>query len=864
MSGSVARDPTDSDEGEDSCRNSEGAKSLGWILCPVLSFLGSASEKVYNDYVEPALQVDAGLFGDKSQVVDAWETFRNIANIIFIILLLVVIFSQLTGVGIDNYGIKKIMPRLIVAAIMINLSYLICVLLVDVSNIVGNGFQAIFNGLGSSLHPSVDLSAEQGTLTQSIDFTGPLVSVGVLAALVVMGGMIWANPSILLSLLVGAISIVVSIFFLFLLLAAREAAIIVLIVLSPIAVVLYMLPNTKKLFDKWLKFFQGLLLVYPIAGLLVGGGNYVSKLLMSMPDKGFFSTLIGMVIGIIPIFFIPMVLKNSFSAMGKVGGMLAGLGDSAKKRATGAVRGTEAFKNAQKMGLERRTRLRSGLDRDGNLTARGKRRVKALNKLANVPIIGGAARGAAKNQAALMAQAKKDISASEAAMGTMSGALARSEISKAKPVDLKDGGGALTQEGNYYAGNFMDAASRGDITGMNAAIEAMRNSNMKAKDISRVIRSAQNNGRFKDLDKDKKSAWFRDLSKKYGNDFLSTDYELNHFMRTGGSLNNGELGEYGQYAKNAPIEPDEIRPEDITKLSGDSLAAMTAAGKISSGMAQRIMESNPNISEDKKIMLGAVAEGKIGNLDTSNSSIKAFKDDARSLMAGGQATNKTFNGASHDDVMRWSAATPQAVRVVNGGASGGGNSGASGGGNSGGVDISNGSVSGASSGSGGTGGAGGTGGSGGSGGSGQPAAYDFTGMSDESVLDMATAPNVAMNNPVREAAEREYNRRTQPQPQVPVQGSAARSSQPQLVVPQQTASGENRTIITGSTSNFNAARQNPQPSSILGDAPKTVGTDIVLPGTVTNISSAAEEASRNSASNNNSSGRGTGSGIIQT
>ena len=98
----------------------------------------------------------------------------------------------------------------------------------------------------------------------SIDFTGPLVSVGVLAALVVMAGAIWTNPSIILSLLVGALGIVVSIFFLFLLLAAREAAIIVLVVLSPIAVVLYMLPNTKKLFDKWLKFFEGLLLVYPI------------------------------------------------------------------------------------------------------------------------------------------------------------------------------------------------------------------------------------------------------------------------------------------------------------------------------------------------------------------------------------------------------------------------------------------------------------------------------------------------------------------------------------------------------------------------------------------------------------------------
>ena len=60
---------------------------------------------------------------------EGWNTFRDIANVIFVILLMVVIFSQLTGVGIDNYGIKKILPKLIIAAILINLSYLICLIL---------------------------------------------------------------------------------------------------------------------------------------------------------------------------------------------------------------------------------------------------------------------------------------------------------------------------------------------------------------------------------------------------------------------------------------------------------------------------------------------------------------------------------------------------------------------------------------------------------------------------------------------------------------------------------------------------------------------------------------------------------------
>lgn len=132
-----------------------------------------------------------------------------------------------------------------------------------------------------------------------------------------------------------------------------------------------MLPNTKKLSDKWWKFFEGLLLVYPIAGLLVGAGDYISRLLLKTSD-GFFSWITAMVVGIVPIFFIPMVLKGSFAAMGKVGGMLTGLGAVASKRATGAAKGSEAYKGLQARSLERRTRLRAGVDKNGNVRELGK------------------------------------------------------------------------------------------------------------------------------------------------------------------------------------------------------------------------------------------------------------------------------------------------------------------------------------------------------------------------------------------------------------------------------------------------------------------------------------------------------------
>ena len=350
------------------CSNMGGAQSLGWIVCPVLTLMGNAAESIYNKYVEPALQVDPKLFtAEQSNLEEAWGTFQNFANIIFVILLLLVIFSQLTGVGIDNYGIKKILPKLIVSAILINLSYIICTIAVDLSNILGNGFQALFDGMADGLKPS--LTVEDSNLSgKAIASTGGSLAVlGVLGALVLMSGSIWEAPSVVLSLLVAALGLFVGIFFLFILLAGREAAIVVLTVISPVAIVCYMLPNTKKMFDKWLNAFKGLLLVYPICGLLVGGGNYVSSLLLSSGmNNGFFSALTAMVVGILPIFFIPMLIKNSFAALGNIGARISGFGDRMRGGVTRRAENSNTYKNAQERANRWTNRARAGVDAEGN------------------------------------------------------------------------------------------------------------------------------------------------------------------------------------------------------------------------------------------------------------------------------------------------------------------------------------------------------------------------------------------------------------------------------------------------------------------------------------------------------------------
>ena len=365
---------TDKDDDDVTCMNSGAGKSLGWILCPVLDLLTNTAERTYNSIIKKSMNIESGLFdqsGAGAGTRNAWGVFQGIANVAFVILFMVVIISQVTGIGINNYGIKKILPKLIVVAILVNISWYICVIATDVSNIIGNSIQELFEHLPTTADgeaASITLATVSGgERVINIAAKETLNSVAILGAVAGIGAVI-INPAILLSLLISALGVVISVFTLFVLLSARQALVVVLTVVSPVAIVCFMLPNTKKIFDRWLKIFEGMLLVYPICGLLVGGGDYVSRLLLTLANQGgFFIVLTAMIVGIVPIFFVPTVLKKSFAAAGDIGAKISGYGQRIRGGAQSAARNSSLNRNAQQRGLERRNRIMAGVDKNGNI-----------------------------------------------------------------------------------------------------------------------------------------------------------------------------------------------------------------------------------------------------------------------------------------------------------------------------------------------------------------------------------------------------------------------------------------------------------------------------------------------------------------
>lgn len=312
---------------DSSCSGPAGL--LKWLVCPAVDGLTEVLESLY-DSAKTQLTIPTSMITD-SKLNEAWGVSRDLANVLFIMLFLVVIFSQLTGIGIDNYGIKKILPRLITCAILINLSFIICELLVDVSNIIGGSIDTWLTQLGANIQSGAGISqTDPGVYALHIGVLfitpiGATVTLGFIIALIIA---LFHGIGAAITLLFIAV--------------VRKISIILLIALSPLAFAAYLLPNTEKLFKKWADWMKSILIIYPICSILVGGGALAGAVLNAgITNSGTssnFEVLVAMVAPLLPLWFLPKFLKGSLASLGVMGKAVS---DWRNKRALGRKRRTQ-------------------------------------------------------------------------------------------------------------------------------------------------------------------------------------------------------------------------------------------------------------------------------------------------------------------------------------------------------------------------------------------------------------------------------------------------------------------------------------------------------------------------------------------
>ncbi len=323
----------------------DNAGALGWVLCPALGALTDLLQSTYTGVVDQLQLPASTLFSDGLKEV--WSTFRDISNVIFVILFLVVIISQLTGFGIDNYGIKKVLPRIIVVAILINLSYIICQVAVDVSNIVG----ASMKGFLISIADRIPLPDQDPEISISFVVSG-IREMAVAPLLIPLSG-IMVSTAIIVGLIICLIAAISGAWMALLYSIARTIGVVLCVALSPLAFASFILPNTEKLFKRWLDLMKNLLLIYPICSGLLGAGFLIGKMLAPAAYgtdgvTGFINTMVVTLAPVVCFFMIPKVLKGSLASMGMVGKYFADRrakhGITRKARARRAM---NAAKNSQ-------------------------------------------------------------------------------------------------------------------------------------------------------------------------------------------------------------------------------------------------------------------------------------------------------------------------------------------------------------------------------------------------------------------------------------------------------------------------------------------------------------------------------------
>ncbi|MEX1123571.1 MAG: hypothetical protein WEC81_00080 [Patescibacteria group bacterium] len=183
-------------------------------------------------------------------VFPAWKATRGIINVLLILALLLISFSNIShglfGLNLDSYTIKKALPNLFLGIILANASMFIIRYLADIATVVVYFFVELARGPGALF--SEFLTAVIGTVgiktivaTQSASLAGVASIIYLILGLVIAVGMIW----------------------LAVILYIRLAVVYLLTILSPLAFVAYGIPGMGKYFTQWWQLFIKWLFILP-------------------------------------------------------------------------------------------------------------------------------------------------------------------------------------------------------------------------------------------------------------------------------------------------------------------------------------------------------------------------------------------------------------------------------------------------------------------------------------------------------------------------------------------------------------------------------------------------------------------------
>jgi hypothetical protein len=359
------------------------ATVLGWILYPIIWLMGQLVILLISILIGVAQYND---FLGSNAVSYGWTLVRDLCNMFFIVILLIIAFASI--LRIESYNLKTWLPKLLIMAILINFSKLICGVFIDVAQVIMLTFVDAFKGMaGANLTEMLGISKVLSFETSGTDDVTGWTILG----------------SVILALIFTIISVIV-ILSMLVMLAMRIIMIWIYVVLSPLAYLLASFPQGQSYSQRWWSDFSKNLIIGPVLAFFIWlsfaslggieGSNDIQKMknvtyddqgnqlvgaegAAGLTEAGSYDHMLKFVISIGMLLGGMMIAQEIGGVAGKAFGKVSGKLNAAATKGAKRVTGVERAQNAIKSYSQQKESKRQDLaQRDGGRLLKAESKVK--------------------------------------------------------------------------------------------------------------------------------------------------------------------------------------------------------------------------------------------------------------------------------------------------------------------------------------------------------------------------------------------------------------------------------------------------------------------------------------------------------
>jgi hypothetical protein len=307
-------------------------RAITFLVCSVID-TGTFAVGALDDVIAKMLAIDVNdIFDDKAASNSyhiAWNSFRVFALGLIVIAALIMVVSQTVGVEVlDAYTVRKVLPRLLFAAIFIALSWDVLEFLATLSNDAAVGIRSLIYA------PFKDLTSVGGSIGGGSLFALTLIGTGGALAFGWVGLLSFVVTGVAAALTALAVLVV------------RKIIIIILVIMAPFAIATGILPNTQKVYEFWKSTVGAMFIAGPIIFAFIATGRVMSAIAFSSPGSQTINQLIAFIAYFAPYFMISLAFKLSGGLMAKI----SGLAGQKSKGVSGRMRSFRSNKVQENMG----------------------------------------------------------------------------------------------------------------------------------------------------------------------------------------------------------------------------------------------------------------------------------------------------------------------------------------------------------------------------------------------------------------------------------------------------------------------------------------------------------------------------------